>query len=112
MLADDARRLALALPETQERDHHGRPSFRVRNTIFATLWTPETLNVMPGDELILAAVQRSPQSCSKVFWGRTLRAVAVQLPSANEEQVEDLLFQAWSQHAPRRLVAEHAGERR
>ena len=33
-----ARSLALGLPETIEQDHHGRPSFRVAGKIFATLW--------------------------------------------------------------------------
>ena len=34
---DDIRRLALALPETIEADHHGMPSFRVKGKIFSTL---------------------------------------------------------------------------
>ena len=35
--ADEARALALSLPEAVEQDHHGRPSFRVGGRIFATL---------------------------------------------------------------------------
>ena len=38
MTSEEARRLALALPEAVEQDHHGRPSFRVAGKIFATLW--------------------------------------------------------------------------
>jgi hypothetical protein len=34
---DEARSLALVLPEAIEQDHHGRPSFRVGGKIFATL---------------------------------------------------------------------------
>ena len=37
---DDLRRLALALPEATEQDHHGKPSFRVGGKIFATLRAP------------------------------------------------------------------------
>ena len=37
---DEARRLALSLPDAVEQDHHGRPSFRVAGRIFATLWDP------------------------------------------------------------------------
>ena len=40
---DQARAIALALPEAVEQDHHGRPSFRVAGRIFATLWTPRAL---------------------------------------------------------------------
>ena len=43
---EQARTLALALPGAVERDHHGRPSFRVDGRIFATLWDGEHLNVM------------------------------------------------------------------
>jgi hypothetical protein len=31
------RELALALPETEEQDHRGHPSFHIRGKIFATL---------------------------------------------------------------------------
>jgi hypothetical protein len=43
---DRVRRLALALPEAVEADHHGRPSFRVAGRIFATLWDVDHMNVM------------------------------------------------------------------
>jgi hypothetical protein len=98
---DEARRLALALPEATEQDHHGRPSFRVDDKIFATLWTPEALNVMAGEELIVAAVEEAPGSCSKVFWGKRLSAVQFDLTKAEPEQVERLLHAAWSRKAPR-----------
>jgi hypothetical protein len=34
---DEARGLALALPEAVEQDHHGRPSFRVGGKLVAGL---------------------------------------------------------------------------
>ena len=55
--ADRARALALALPDATERDHHGRPSFRVAGKIFATLWDGEHLNVMLEPDEILTACQ-------------------------------------------------------
>jgi hypothetical protein len=54
---DQARRLALALPEAMEKDHHGRPSFRVGGRIFATLWDQDHMNVMVDEPGILTAVQ-------------------------------------------------------
>ena len=102
--SDDARQLALGLPEAREQDHHGRPSFRVDGKIFATLWTPEALNVMADEELIAAAVEESPASCSKVFWGKRLSAVQFELALADPEQVERLLHAAWTSRAPRRLL--------
>jgi hypothetical protein len=100
---DDARAIALALPEAVEQDHHGRPSFRVDGRIFATLWTPRALNVMAGADRIAAAVEDDPQACSKVYWGRAPRAVRVDLDAAGTELVTDLLAEAWSRKAPRRL---------
>ena len=45
MTSDEVRRLALALPEAIEADHHGFPSFRVRGKIFCTL-RPDTARLM------------------------------------------------------------------
>ncbi len=35
---ETARRCALSLPDVEEKDHFGMPSFRLKNKIFATLW--------------------------------------------------------------------------
>ena len=56
-----ARKLALALPEAVEQDHHGRPSFRVNGKIFATLWDEGHMNVMLDEGGIVEAVQRDPE---------------------------------------------------
>jgi len=103
--ADQARALALSLPEATEQDHHGRPSFRVQGKIFATLWTPTAMNIMASDELILAAVASAPSVCSTRYWGKRLAAVQVDLTLAEPELVGDLLEAAWSDRAPRRLQA-------
>ena len=99
MTAADARRLALSLPDAVEQDHHGRPSFRVRGKIFATLWTPEELNVMVDESRILSAVDEAPQTCSEVHWGKRLAAVRVRLAGADRELVEDLLRESHARRA-------------
>ena len=48
------KRLALALPEAVEQDHHGRPSFRVDRKIFATQWD-EHIGDVAGIESGLSA---------------------------------------------------------
>ena len=104
MLTDQqARELALALPEATEQDHHGRPSFRVAGKIFATIWEPGRMNVMAGDGRIRAAVEEAPDACSAFMWGKRLAAVQVDLASADHGLVEDLLEEAWSIRAPARL---------
>ena len=104
MTADEARRLALALPETVEQDHHGRPSFRVGDRIFATLWDEHTINVMLDEPGIRTAVARHPGWCGERFWGQRLAAVAVDLRRARPDQLAELLADAWEGRAPARLT--------
>ena len=99
---DDARRLALSLPDTVEQDHHGRPSFRVAGRIFATLWDPEHMNVMLDEPGIRTAVQAHPGVCADVMWGKRLAAVRVTLPAADASLLAELLNDAWEGKARRR----------
>lgn len=100
---DQVRRLALALPEAVEQDHHGRPSFRVAGRIFATLWDETHMNVMVDEPGIRTAVQACPLACKEFWWGKRLRAVQIALQPADEAMVGELLAEAWEQKAPTRL---------
>jgi hypothetical protein len=104
LTTDDARRLALALPEVVEQDHHGRPSFRVAGKIFATLWDEQHMNVMIDEPGILTAVERQPGWCAERWWGKRLAAVEVTLERADPTVLAELLADAWEGKAPRRLV--------
>lgn len=101
---DEVRRIALALPEAVEQDHHGRPSFRVGGKIFATLWDERHLNVMLDEPGILTAVQTRPGVCAERWWGKRLAAVQVDLSRASAELMAELLADAFEHKAPRRLV--------
>jgi len=83
MTPDDARQLALGLPEAVEQDHHGRPSFRVGGKIFATLWDERTMNVMVDEPGIRTAIERHPDWCTERYWGKRLAAVAVDEPTVS-----------------------------
>ncbi len=102
--AEQARLLALALPEAVEQDHHGRPSFRVAGKIFATLWDADHMNVMLDEGGILTAVQADPETCEEVRWGKRLAAVRVDLRRADAAMLADLLSDAWERRAPKRLL--------
>lgn len=105
--AEDARRLALALPEATEQDHHGRPSFRVAGKIFATLWDPDHMNVMIDEAGIRTAVETHPELCQEVWWGRRLAAVRVDLSAADVQLLAELLQDAWEHKAPAQLSRRH-----
>lgn len=101
--AAQARRLALALPDSVEQDHHGRPSFRVGGRIFATLWDPEHMNVMLDEPGIRTVVERHPDRCSPVHWGKRMAAVRVTLPRADADLLGELLADAWERRTGRPL---------
>jgi hypothetical protein len=102
--SEEARRLALSLPEAVEQNHHGRPSFRVAGKIFATLWSDEHMNVMLDEGGILTATHEDPATYAEVWWGKKLAAVRVTLPRVEPTALEQLLTEAWELRAPKRLL--------
>ncbi len=105
--ASNARKLALSLPEAEEQDHRGHPSFRVRGKIFATLWPDEQRAVVKlpvADQAAL--VGGDPKAFSLNAWSRQ-GWTNVDLKHVSASQLAALLGLAWSQVAPKKLVAEH-----
>ena len=100
LTAEQARELALGLPEAVEQDHHGRPSFRVAGKIFATLWDDEHMNVMLGEGGIRTAIHDHPEACEEVWWGKRLAAVRVALRRTDAALLAGLLADAWETRAP------------
>ena len=94
--------MALALPDATEQDHHGRPSFRVRGKIFATLWDEGHMNVMVDEPGIHSAVQADPEVCQEMWWGKRLAAVQVDLARAGAPLLAELLEDAWERKGGRR----------
>jgi hypothetical protein len=109
MTLDEVRRLALALPEAHEADHHGMASFRVRGRIFATVPDDEHVRVMLDEEDVLAAVAEDPAACAPFRWGSQVKCVVVELAHAQPVLVRELLGDAWRRRAPRTLAREHDG---
>lgn len=106
MLSDDqVRRLALALPETEEQDYRGQPSFRVGNKTFATLWADErqvAVKLTIADQTAL--VSMDPKTFSMGPW-RHQGWTFVNLVKVTEEDLGDLLKRAWRELASRRAIA-------
>lgn len=103
MTPDDVRALALALPEVTEGDHHGRRAYRLGRKHLATQWTDTQLNVLL-DESAARAAEGGP--CSLLWWGTSLAGVRVDLDAAPPDLVAELLEEAWTRHAPPRLLDE------
>jgi hypothetical protein len=112
--AAQLRRLALALPETEEKSHFEQPDFRVRNKIFAGLSQDGAVGVLKlTTEIQAMVIDAKP----KVFWpasGAWGRAgwTHFQLAQAELGALETLLREAWQLVAPKRLAAAHSGSTR
>src|ERR1700761_1828525 len=69
---DDIRRLALALPEVVEADHHGMPSFRVRGKIFSTIHVAQPrmmVKLDPEDQRNLSEAHPGVVEAVPGYWG-------------------------------------------
>ena len=101
-----AREIALSLPETQEKDHRGRPSFRVRDKIFATLWLDERRVVTKATILDQAAFLESDPKAFTIVpgWGKQ-GWTFVHLEHVSERTLRDVLTAAWRNVAPKTIAA-------
>ena len=100
------RKLALSLPESEEKSHFGQPDFRVRNKIFAGL-SPDgkrgTLKL--GLEAQAMVLEGRPGAFAPAAgaWGRKGWTHVV-LARVKLTELEELMVEAWRLTAPKRLV--------
>lgn len=97
------RRLALALPETEEAPHFDRTSFRVRGKIFVTAKPDEPfIHVFVGEDAREPALATNPDCMTKLFWGGKVVGLRIALAGAPAKAVEDLIRAAWRAKAPQK----------
>ena len=99
MTPEEVWRVALGFEGSQERDHHGFPSFRTRRRIFATLPDDTHLRVMLAEEGIRAAVAEWPAWAEELWWGKRLAAVQITIADCDAGVVGELLEDAWRLHS-------------
>jgi hypothetical protein len=106
MRLDDARALALELPEATQSPHHDMTSFRVRGKIFATAPPDGTrLHVFVDDSETKASVAEDPAAFEELWWGKKLSGVRVNLDAADPARVSELLEESYRRRAPKALLA-------
>jgi hypothetical protein len=112
MELEEARRLALSLPEATEQPHFDMTSFRVRGKIFATAPPDgQRLHVFVDEQEVQASVAEDPLAYEELWWGKRLQGVRVNLSAASPDPVSELLQDAWRRRAPKRLVASFDADR-
>ena len=101
------RKIALSLPEAEERAHMDHPDFRVAGKIFATLGYPDKTRGMvklsPEDQHNFS--QDYPEAFIPVkgSWGRR-GATSVDLKTAKKDVLSNAIHAAWRNVAPKRLL--------
>jgi hypothetical protein len=107
--ASQFRKLALALPDAEEKSHFGKPDFRVRNKIFAGLSADgarATLKLVSKQQSALIKDRPETFSFASGAWGRS-GWTHVELASAEHKELRALVLAAWRLIAPKSLVLEH-----
>jgi hypothetical protein len=105
--ANDFRRLALALPETEEKVHMDHPDFRVCGKIFATLGYPDKgwgmVKLTPEQQQYYSKDYPDVFVPVKGAWG-SRGATSVHLKTVSKEALRRAIAEAWRNTAPKRAV--------
>lgn len=124
---DDVRRLALALPESEERVSRERRQWRVKDRLFVwerPLWRPDLEALgdnAPGGPILGARVEHLVAKEAMLATGDGVffttphfdgyPAVLVQLDLISVEDLEEVVVEAWLARAPKRLADAFVRER-
>ncbi|MFC4098506.1 MmcQ/YjbR family DNA-binding protein [Paenibacillus xanthanilyticus] len=101
----EARTIALALPGAEEADHGGKPSFRVNGKIFVIIQADgRTLTVKTTKEERALLASAEPQTYGVPEGFAHLSYMHIQLKTAEDEQVRNLIEAAWGLVAPKKTV--------
>ena len=107
MTANDFRKIALSLPETEEREHMDHPDFRVAGKIFATLGYPDKsrgmVKLSPEDQHYFSKDHPTAFIPVKGAWGRR-GATSVLLKAAKTDVLGKAIEAAWRNTAPKGVV--------
>jgi len=107
MTFDDVRRLALALPEAEERvTWETDITFRVRDKIFAIGGDGAAgVSIKAGLETQAELLEMDPQTFAKSAYVGRFGWVTVDLTRVDPALLESLLRDAWRRSAPKKLAA-------
>ncbi len=105
----EARRLALALPASEEKAHFDKPDFRVKNKIFAVLHKDKSGMVVKlslPDQSVFCAYDSEIIYPLPGGWGRKGWTM-INLKKIKKPMLVDVLTMAWKAVAPASLVVKH-----
>ncbi|MDQ1909951.1 MmcQ/YjbR family DNA-binding protein [Paenibacillus sp. GD4] len=101
----EVRALALSLPETEEQEHGGKPSFRVRDKIYAVIQPDQvSLVIKTTEEDRQAYTTLDPEVFQVPGSFSRLAYMMVRIDRIEMDELRQLLVKAWKLVAPKRLV--------
>ena len=87
----------LSLAGVSEEPHFHLASFRVNKKIFCTAPPEQThLHIFVDDTTREQALELYPDSCEKLWWGKKVVGLRVNLAHVKPTVVKDLLQKAWA----------------
>jgi hypothetical protein len=102
---DDFRAIALSLPQAEERETWGHPTFRVRDKMFAAMASDGTsASLKATKEAQAALVGAEPEVFSIPAYVGHHGWVGVALAGVDLEELRELITEAWLMTAPKRLA--------
>ena len=106
---DDVRKMMLALPGVQEGTSFGTPAFKVRGKFMSRLREADVLVLKPVDDIEQQfLMSTAPEAFFLTDHYRGFTAILVRLAAVDRAQLQDLIAQAWSRLAGKKLLAAHA----
>ena len=105
---ETARNYCLKLPEAEEYDHFGKPAYRVKKKIFATLWLDEKRAVLKlsRTDQNFYCIKYSFLFPVKGAWGK-YGWTYIDLNKTSAPVFSESLTSAWLNVAPKTLAKNH-----
>lgn len=114
MTFDEIRQIILSFPEVEEHNVFGGPTFRIRRRFLACIAK------IDSDTLVL----KVPDQREREYYLATrpdiyyltdhyvnFECLLVRMPMANQEELRQLIEQAWLTYAPKKLVKKYLGDK-
>jgi hypothetical protein len=97
----------MSLPEVIERETWGKPAFRVRNKLFATLARDgSSATLKSSTEEQQAVIAANPGTHTVAAYVGRHGWISALLERADTNLIEELVIDAWRRAAPKGLVVE------